>query len=88
MGQSFYYLFSAYADDLVVFVKNQDDVNVLTDTVTNVGKISSVKVKWDKSEALLCGKWEGRTQKLPQGLKWGRNGLKYLGVFWVMIKQN
>lgn len=66
------YFLSAYADDLVVFVKTQKDVDVLIDTVFEFERISSAKVNWNKSEALLCGKWENMALKLPQALNWSK----------------
>lgn len=36
---------------------------------------------WSKSEKLLLGKWTDGKPELPEGLGWGKLGLKYLGVF-------
>ncbi len=44
---------SAYADDLVIMVDNQQDIDMLTNIVAQYGKISSAKVNWSKSEALI-----------------------------------
>ena len=42
--------------------------------------MSSSKVNWAKSGALLSGNWHGRLPKLPDGIFWERHGIKYLGV--------
>ena len=72
---------SAYADDIIVMVKDQKDVQVLGDIVEKFGRISAAKVNWEKSEALAVGRWAAGLPKLPGGLSWRRGGLKYLGVF-------
>ncbi|KAJ4944112.1 hypothetical protein JOQ06_012657 [Pogonophryne albipinna] len=72
---------SAYADDIMVFVKKQDDINVLTEIVSNFCKISSARVNWGKSEALAVGEGSIDSLLLPGGLGWKRAGLKYLGIY-------
>uniref|UniRef100_A0AAV2J1G2 Reverse transcriptase domain-containing protein n=1 Tax=Knipowitschia caucasica TaxID=637954 RepID=A0AAV2J1G2_KNICA len=58
---------SAYADDIIVFVNSQRDVEVLADTVQVFGQVSSSRVNWSKSLATLLG--EGlRGLNLPGGL--------------------
>lgn len=51
---------SAYADDIVVMIKNQEEVNTLQVILKEFGILSSAKVNWCKSEAIVGGKWEGR----------------------------
>lgn len=43
--------------------------------------LSSAKVNWNKSEALMCGKGMGEKLSLPDGLLWCKGGFKYLGVY-------
>uniref|UniRef100_A0A3Q3F5N5 Reverse transcriptase domain-containing protein n=2 Tax=Labrus bergylta TaxID=56723 RepID=A0A3Q3F5N5_9LABR len=72
---------SAYADDVIIFVNQQRDIDVLKETVILFGSISSAKVNWLKSEAVMVGeKLRGRLS-LPGGLFWKSGGFKYLGVF-------
>ena len=72
---------SAYADDISVIIRNQGEVDNLTESLTLYQKASSAKVNRDKSEALLIGQWTDRqTPKLPGDLGWGRQGLRVLGV--------
>lgn len=47
---------SAYADDINVFIKNDDDVFIIVKALKCYEKASSSKVNWDKSEALQVGK--------------------------------
>lgn len=72
---------SAYADDIVVMVTGQKDVDMLTELSNLFGLISSARVNWSKSEAFLVGEWPEEQPKLPAGLTWKKEGLKYLGVF-------
>ena len=73
---------SAYADDVNVFVKDQRDVNILGSSFVLFERASSAKVNWEKSEALQVGQWLSKeTPKLPGNIRWGRQGLKVLGVF-------
>jgi len=43
--------------------------------------MSSAKVNWGKSEALLMGDWNRGPPSLPGGLMWKKGGFKYLGIF-------
>ncbi|KAK3541356.1 hypothetical protein QTP86_023072 [Hemibagrus guttatus] len=72
---------SAYADDLVVMINTQEDVNVLAAILNDFQILSSAKVNWTKSEAILVGEWGGGQPSLPGGLAWKRGGFKYLGVY-------
>jgi len=47
---------SAYADDVIVLVNGQQDINPLVSVVNEFGIISAAKVNWEKSEALAVGK--------------------------------
>ena len=46
---------SAYADDVMVFINKQEDIDKLVENVDHFSKISSAKVNWGKSEALAMG---------------------------------
>ncbi|KAJ3598713.1 hypothetical protein NHX12_000708 [Muraenolepis orangiensis] len=48
---------SAYADDVVVFVRDQTDIDVLVDIVREFSSASAARVNWKKSEALAVGVW-------------------------------
>ena len=70
---------SAYADDILVFIKNQEDVTRLEKNVEMFRKTSAAKGNWAKTEALAFGSWSVGLTLLPGGLRWKRGGLKYLG---------
>jgi len=72
---------SAYADDIIVMIKDQNDIMVLKKIIDEFGINSSAKVNWSKSEALVCGEWDGGPPKLPGGLTWKSDGIRYLGVY-------
>lgn len=72
---------SAYADDVIVLISGTSDVNVLLKSLEAFKVLSSAKVNWKKSEAILVGKWLKGEPMLPGGLKWTRDGFKYIGVF-------
>ncbi len=72
---------SAYADDVAVLINGQRDVNMLMEILNDFKEISATKVNWSKSEAVLVGSWLNVEPKLPEGLSWTKEGLKYLGVF-------
>lgn len=74
---------SAYADDITVVVNHIQDIKCLSEVLILYEKASSAKVNWAKSEAFWAGKGEFESlPKLPGNLKWGKEGLKLLGVFW------
>ncbi len=72
---------SAYADDIVVLISKQSDVQSLLNLIKDFRILSSAKVNWQKSDALLLGQWSDGIPCLPDGLCWGRGGIKYLGVY-------
>ncbi|KAF7665106.1 hypothetical protein LDENG_00155080, partial [Lucifuga dentata] len=73
---------SAYADDLNIFIRNEEDVRAMEFCLRVYQKASSARVNWEKSEALLCVDWSGfHRPPLPGGLCWKDTGLKMLGVY-------
>ncbi|KAK3548546.1 hypothetical protein QTP70_014505 [Hemibagrus guttatus] len=64
-----------------VMINTQEDVNVLAAILNDFQILSSAKVNWTKSEAILVGEWGGGQPTLPGGLAWKRGGFKYLGVY-------
>ena len=74
------FISSAYADDIIIFIKNQQDVTKLITIVDTFKIISAAKVNWAKSEALAVGRWAAGLPQLPGGLSWKRGGFRYLGV--------
>ncbi len=72
---------TAYADDVVIFVKNQDDINILVECINDFSVLSSAKINWGKSEAIAFGVELVKKAVLPNGLSWVKGGFKYLGVF-------
>ncbi|KAJ3582072.1 hypothetical protein NHX12_015911, partial [Muraenolepis orangiensis] len=72
---------SVYADDVVVFVRDQKDTDILVDIVRDFSSASAARVNWKKSEALAVGEWSGGLPVLPQSMVWKKDGFKYLGVF-------
>lgn len=73
---------SAYADDITVFISNQDDITILNQTLGLYERASSARVNWSKSEGFIVGGWEGTGfPQLPGGLRWRQDGFKALGVF-------
>lgn len=75
------YQISAYADDVMVFVNRQQDVNILKTVCKDFGVISAAKINWEKSDALAIGHWDQGLPILPGGLTWKRGGIKYLGIY-------
>lgn len=53
---------SAYADDVMVIFNKQRDIDILEGNADLFNKMSSAKVNWQKSEAVMVGK------KLPDNL--------------------
>ncbi len=72
---------SAYADDIIVLIKTQNDVEILTNLTDKYNNLSAAKINWNKSEAVAVGNWPNGLPTLSQNLAWKKEGLKYLGVF-------
>ena len=74
-------ILSAYADDLIVFIKDQRDIDILAKILKDFSVESAARVNWKKSEGLAVRERPGGLPVLPQNLQWKREGLKYLGTF-------
>ena len=73
---------SAYADDITVFIKCQNDIRILEQKLKLYEQASSARVNWSKCEGLLLGEWSNKEQPiLPAWLQWSTEGMKVLGVF-------
>lgn len=75
---------SAYADDVIAFINDSDDVETLQQIVNNFMDISSATVNWGKSDALLIIKWEEGNPILPGGLIWKKRWVK---ISWCFFRQ-
>lgn len=65
-----------------MFITRQEDIRSLNENIKLYEKASTAKVNWEKSEGYIMGQWdEVGYPKLPGGFRWGREGLKLLGVF-------
>jgi len=72
---------TAYADDVIVIIRSQEDIFQLSKCLDWFQKAPSAKVNWNKTEALLCGQWkEEAPPHLPQQCHWNTEGLKILGI--------
>lgn len=49
------HILSTYADDVMVLVRNQSEMNIVDKILVDFGLISTAKVNWRKSEALALG---------------------------------
>lgn len=59
--------FDPYADDVVVLIKDQEDVNTLAN-VTEKFSVSSARLNWEKNEVLAVGEWHESLHVLPKNL--------------------
>lgn len=55
------------ADDVLLFISNENEVKLI---VGGFECVSSARVNWSKSDALLVGIWEHARPSLPGGLLW------------------
>lgn len=72
---------AVYADYVIVLINSQRDIDILKKLLEDFKVLSSAKVNWGKSEAIMCGKRLGENLSLPNCLFWGKGGFKYLGIF-------
>lgn len=76
------YSVSAYADDVNIFIYVQNDIQILCKNFNFYEKSSSAKVNWAKCEGFAVGSWDDKgPPQPPEGLKWGKEGFKVLGVY-------
>uniref|UniRef100_A0A4W5KWL2 Reverse transcriptase domain-containing protein n=1 Tax=Hucho hucho TaxID=62062 RepID=A0A4W5KWL2_9TELE len=73
---------SAYADDVTVVIRSDEDVKKLVSSLDVYQRASSSRINWQKSVSFLLGKWEnGGPPVLPRLCSWSLEGFKVLGVF-------
>lgn len=56
---------SAYADDIMMAVTDDSDVQKQIHITMCFGTIASSEVNWDKSTSLLVANWQGNEPRLP-----------------------
>lgn len=65
-----------------IFINTKQDVDRLLESLDGYQRASSARVNWEKSEARQLGQWGDRAApSLPGALRWGKGGLRVLGVF-------
>lgn len=69
---------STYADN--VFIKDQQNVSILTKITEKLSVLSAARVNWGKSEALAIVEGSVGLLVLPLGFVWKKDCFKYLGV--------
>lgn len=74
-------ILSAYADDVVVLIKDREDINTLANMPEKSNVVFSTRVNWEKSEVLAFGEWCEELPVLPRNLVGKQDGLKYLSLF-------
>ena len=80
---------SAYADDVAVVIKNDNDISAFVKCLNLFCLASSLNCNWNKSKALWVPSLKNNPLgtrlvppvHLPSKLKWVEEGVKYLGVF-------
>lgn len=59
---------AAYANDVIIFVSCQRDVDIMLKIFEDFNFFSSAKVNWEKCIAMLIGRWPNGTPNLSEGL--------------------
>ena len=72
--------FSAFADDITVFVSRRLDIKAVKEAVVEYERIAGAKVNFDKSEGLRLGAWRG-SNTLPRPFRWSDGPIRILGVW-------
>lgn len=49
---------TAYADDLTVIIRSEDDISHVFSGLDVFQSASSARVNWNKTDALLLGQWQ------------------------------
>jgi hypothetical protein len=71
---------AAYADDVSIFITNENDFNLVIPTFQNYAKFSGAELNTVKSKGLWVGAWKNRLEK-PLSFDWNSHGMKFLGVW-------
>jgi exonuclease III len=70
---------SAYADDITVFITQDEGFTHMLQSFMVYGAISGARLNIHKSKGLFVGRWRSRTDQ-PLGFEWNEQGGKYLGI--------
>ncbi|UYV71245.1 hypothetical protein LAZ67_8002378 [Cordylochernes scorpioides] len=68
----------AYADDIVLLIRSEEQFGVVTSIFENFRRASGIKGNFTKSKGLWCGAWRARNDA-PLGISWSSVELKVLG---------
>jgi hypothetical protein len=71
---------SAYADDVTVFITQDEGFPHLLENFRVYGAVSGATLNIQKSSGLFVGRWRNRTDR-PLGFQWSEQGGKYLGIY-------
>jgi hypothetical protein len=71
---------SAYADDITVFITQDEGFPHLLKNFMIYGALSGATLNIQKSQGLFVGQWRNRTDR-PLGFQWSEQGGKYLGIY-------
>ena len=63
-----------YADDITVFLSNQESMNVLLELLEKFERCPGHKINPTKSEAIWLGKWKNR-EDTPFNFKWPKESV-------------
>ena len=82
--------FSAFVDDITVFVSRRLDIKAVKEAVVEYERMAGAKVNFDKSEGLRLGAWRGNNT-LPGPFRWSDRPIRILGVWFgtdLQLEQN
>lgn len=72
---------TAYADEITVIIRSEEDVTNLLSCLNLFQNASSAQVNWGKTNTLLLGSWIDRNPpKLSHQCLWNKKGVKILGL--------
>ena len=76
-----------YADDTTAFIADEKSAKCLFVELDNFKKVSGLKINIEKTEGLWLGS-NIHSQKKPFGIKWSKEPIKALGIYYSYDKQS
>ncbi|UYV73235.1 hypothetical protein LAZ67_10002262 [Cordylochernes scorpioides] len=69
----------AYADDFILFLKDETDFKRIYNCFKNFEKTSGIAINFKKSKGLWCGNWSSRTDR-PEDIEMRNDTIDILGI--------
>jgi hypothetical protein len=74
-------MYSQFADDTVLFVRNDESLSNVFEILKAYGKLSGLSINMEKTEGIRLGTLQHSQCTIDLPIKWNKTSMKYLGIY-------